>query len=73
MRKSQTQKANSNSTFNDSRPDSSGFESNSLRADVSKSTSNAYAVESMLYMTAGLMDLYKNTNIDVESAILKVN
>lgn len=23
-------------------------------------------------MTAGLMDLYKNTNIDVESAILKV-
>lgn len=49
-----------------------GFEANALRLEVSKSASNTYAAESLLYMTAGLMDLYKNTNIDVESAIVKV-
>lgn len=54
-------------------PEGSSFEASSLRLEVAKSTSYVYAVESMVYMTAGLMDLYKNTNIEVESAILKVN
>lgn len=54
------------------RPEGESFENSSLRLEISKAVSNTYAVESMLYMTAGLMDLYKNTNIDVESAILKV-
>lgn len=50
-----------------------GFEANALRLEVSKSAASTYAAESVLYMTAGLMDLYKNSNIDVESAIVKVS
>lgn len=40
--------------------------------EIAKSVCAVYSVESMLYMTAGIMDLYPNTNIDVESSILKV-
>lgn len=54
------------------RPEGVSFEANSLRVDVSKAVSNKYATESMLYLTAGLWDLYANTNIDTETAILKV-
>lgn len=54
-------------------PDGKSFEANSLRIEISKGASRAYAVESMIYMTIGLMDLYKNTNVDVETAILKVS
>lgn len=53
-------------------PESVAFEANSLRVEVSKAESNRYAAESMLYLTAGLWDLYTNTNIDTETAILKV-
>lgn len=54
-------------------PDGKSFEANALRIEISKGASGAYSVESMIYMTIGLMDLYKNTNIDVETAILKVS
>lgn len=53
-------------------PEGVSFEANSLRVEVSKAVSNKYATESMLYLTAGLWDLYKNTNIDAETAIVKV-
>lgn len=53
-------------------PESVSFEANSLRVEASKAASNKYAAESMLYLTAGLWDLYANTNIDTETAILKV-
>lgn len=53
-------------------PEGVSFEANSLRVEVSKATSNRYAAESMLYLTAGLWDLYTNTNIDTETAIVKV-
>ncbi|XP_031616512.1 complex I assembly factor ACAD9, mitochondrial-like [Contarinia nasturtii] len=52
-------------------PEGTSFESASLRSEVLKSAADIYSTESMLYMTAGLMDLYKNTNIDVETAIIK--
>lgn len=54
------------------RPESVSFEANPLRVEASKAASNKYAAESMLYLTAGLWDLYGNTNIDTETAILKV-
>lgn len=54
-------------------PESSIFEANALRLEVSMCASNTYATESLLYMTVGLMDLYKNSNLDVETAILKVS
>lgn len=53
-------------------PESVTFEAQSLRVKASKSASNRYAAESMLYLTAGLMDLYADTNIDTETAIVKV-
>lgn len=55
------------------RPDDESFEATLLRIDISKSASSTYSLESMLYMTAGLMDLYQNTNVDVETAIVKVS
>lgn len=48
------------------------FKASALRVEAAKGASYAYSVESMLYMTVGLMDLYHNTNIDVETAIVKV-
>lgn len=53
-------------------PEGVSFEATSLRVEVSKAAANKYAAESMLYLTAGLWDLYANTNIDTETAILKV-
>lgn len=43
-----------------------------LRLQIAKYSTYVYGVESMLYMTAGLMDLYERTSIDVETAALKV-
>lgn len=54
-------------------PEGIAFEESALRVEVSKACCSVYAVESMLYLTAGLMDLYKNTDIDVETAVLKVS
>lgn len=48
-------------------------ESTTLRTMVGKYTHSIYALESMLYLTTGIMDKYKNTNIDLESAIFKVS
>lgn len=47
-------------------------EANSLRLELAKSVCAIYATESSLYMTSGLMDLYKNTNIELETCILQV-
>ncbi|XP_055313012.1 complex I assembly factor ACAD9, mitochondrial-like [Sitodiplosis mosellana] len=42
-----------------------------LRSVIGKYTCSIYALESMLYLTTGIMDKYDNTNIDLETAILK--
>lgn len=60
-------------TFLKSSPEGETFRASALRVQASKCASEAYSVESMLYMTVGLMDLYQNTNIDVETAIIKVS
>lgn len=44
----------------------------SLRSVIGKYTCSIYALESMLYLTTGIMDKYDNTNIDLETAIFKV-
>lgn len=44
-----------------------------LRDVIAKTTCAVYALESMLYLTAGFADTYENADIDVESCILKVN
>lgn len=43
-----------------------------LRTAIGKYTCSIYALESMLYLTTGIMDKYDNTNIDLETAIFKV-
>ncbi|XP_031639618.1 complex I assembly factor ACAD9, mitochondrial-like [Contarinia nasturtii] len=48
---------------------SEGNESVTLRVIIGKYTCSIYALESMLYLTTGIMDKYDNTNIDLESAI----
>lgn len=47
-------------------------EANSLRLELAKSVCAIYATESSLYMTSGIMDIYKNSNIELESCILQV-
>lgn len=44
-----------------------------LRLTIGKHATSIYALESMLYLTTGIMDKYDNTNIDLETAIFKVN
>lgn len=44
-----------------------------LRLTIGKHTSSIYALESMLYLTTGIMDKQYNTNIDLETSIFKVN
>lgn len=44
-----------------------------FRLTIGKHATAIYALESMLYLTTGIMDKHFNTNIDLETAILKVN
>lgn len=44
-----------------------------LRLTIGKNATSIYALESMLYLTTGIMDKHENTNIDLETAIFKVN
>ena len=44
-----------------------------LRSVIGKYACSIYALESMLYLTTGIMDKYDNTNIELETAIFKVN
>lgn len=43
-----------------------------LRNVLGKYSCSIYALESMLYLTTGIMDKYENTNIDLETAIFTV-
>lgn len=52
---------------------SQNTEMHALRLTIGKHACAVYALESMLYLTAGIMDKYDNTNIDLETAIFKVN
>lgn len=52
---------------------SQNTEMHALRLTIGKHASAIYALESMLYLTTGIMDKYDNTNIDLETAIFKVN
>lgn len=44
-----------------------------LRAAIGKYTCSIYALESMLYLTTGIMDKYDNSNVNLETAIFKVS
>lgn len=48
-------------------------EMHALRLTIGKNATSIYALESMLYLTTGIMDKHENTNIDLETAIFKVN
>lgn len=43
-----------------------------LRDSIAKATCSVYAIESMLYLIAGIVDTYENPDITVETCILKV-
>lgn len=43
-----------------------------LKEKLSKATCGAYALESMIYLTAGIHDDYESADIDVETAIIRV-
>lgn len=47
-------------------------DTNVLRLQLAKHAVSVYSVESALYMTTGLMDIYENTDVNVETSILKV-
>lgn len=47
-------------------------DTNTIRLQLAKNAVAVYSVESALYMTAGLIDIYEDTNVDMETAILKV-
>lgn len=51
---------------------SQNTELHALRLTMGKHATSIYALESMLYLTTGIMDKHYNTNIDLETAILKV-
>lgn len=44
-----------------------------LREAIGKHTCSIFALESMLYLTTGILDEYDNSNIDLETAIFKVS
>lgn len=44
-----------------------------MRLVLAQIAAAVYSIESMLYMTAGIIDLYDNTDIDMETAAIKVN
>lgn len=43
-----------------------------MKYSLSKAVCDTYALESMIYLTAGLIDGYENADVDMESAIIKV-
>ncbi|KAG4080220.1 hypothetical protein HA402_008291 [Bradysia odoriphaga] len=43
-----------------------------FKNSISKAVCDAYALESMIYLTAGIIDGYENADVDMESAIIKV-
>lgn len=52
---------------------SENTEMHARRLAIGKHASSIYALESMLYLTTGIMDKHINTNSDLETAIFKVN
>lgn len=52
---------------------SQNTEMHALRLTMGKHATSIYALESMLYLTTGIMDKHNNTNIDLETAVFKVN
>lgn len=48
------------------------METNTIRLELAKNSVAVYGVESALYLTAGIMDIYEDTNVEVETAMLKV-
>lgn len=49
------------------------FEAVSLRDAIARTVNAIYASESIVYLTTGIADIYKNANIELESAIVKVS
>lgn len=43
-----------------------------VRRAIADAACSIYAIESMIYMTASIPDLYEKPDIDLESAIVKV-
>lgn len=43
-----------------------------MRLTIGKHATSIYSLESMLYLTTGIMDKHINTNVDLETAIFKV-
>ena len=43
-----------------------------LQEKFAKMTITTYAMESMAYMTAGVLDLYEKADVSLEAAIVKV-
>lgn len=48
------------------------METNTMRLQLAKNSVAVYGVESALFLTAGIMDIYEDTNVEVETAMLKV-
>lgn len=43
-----------------------------IKNRLAKSVCDTYAIESMTYLTTGLIDRYENQDVDLEAAMLKV-
>lgn len=43
-----------------------------IKNRLAKSVCDTYAIESMTYLTTGLIDGYENQDVDLEAAMLKV-
>lgn len=43
-----------------------------FKNSLSKAVCDTYALESMIYLTAGIIDGYENADVDMETAIIKV-
>lgn len=43
-----------------------------FKNSLSKAVCDTYALESMIYLTAGIIDGYENADVDLETAIIKV-
>ncbi|CAH1373894.1 unnamed protein product [Tenebrio molitor] len=48
------------------------YETDAVRMKLGELTASLYAIESMVYLTAGLIDEYENQDTELETAIVKV-
>lgn len=43
-----------------------------IREKLAKAACSIYAIESMIYLTTGIIDTYEKADVDIEAAIIKV-